>query len=109
MNKLEELVKKHRALLEYNPVLPKEVVDVLVDHMKEACIQYALSIVALPIKIYVTNRDTMEQERWDNIMTSIKAAHMKEIYSDDKDLFTNTSHYDPRRSIGENRGDGTVD
>lgn len=93
MNKLQELQSKFRVLLEYNPMLPKEVVDILTYTFKDFCVEYAKSIIPEKCEedkdIDTTNSDDVfrmgKESSYNDLIDSLHTT----IQQDSLDLPTN--------------------
>ena len=94
--KMQKILKDLKAEfhMEYGDCGERDILSGNIENLQEfvqrACIEYARTVIILPIKIHVTNRDPIMQERWDDIMSKIQNTYLEEIYSDEKDLLTNT-------------------
>lgn len=66
-NKLQALISKHRVLLEYNSVLPTNVVDVLIESFQDSLLEYARYVVPELTKDPKRNLSNMPEIRGFNM------------------------------------------
>jgi len=69
-NKLQALISKHRVLLEYNPVLPTNVVDVLIESFQDSLLEYARYVVPAPDTETIYDEDS-QMGGWEQCIKEI--------------------------------------
>lgn len=69
-DKLQALISKHRVLLEYNPVLPTNVVDVLIESFQDSLLEYARYVVPAPDTETIYDEDS-QMGGWEQCIKEI--------------------------------------